>query len=497
MAKQQIFKLENGSTLIYQKQSAFNGYSFAIGFRSGAQLDGKYKGLSHLLEHLLFRTTNPKSTNALLDNVLKYTINQNAYTSEDCICVTFSSVYKNVEQALAYVRDRLTNTSFTKSQIEKEIEVVKHEINLYKDANDYITPSALDCLLNNLIDDGAKNLNILGNSKTLNQITPNLLRTYVRRYFNLDNLIISVTTNKSLENVVSLCDSYIYSALKPAACKEYIVSFPKLPTVKNYNTLIANPDQYSKNISICLLLRERAGFAEDINLEYAYDVVEEYMMNSLGSLLWEVLRTKNQLVYSFNLSNLDYTNAKFKAFSAVTSPSKMRKTISEICKLIKNISLYGVPAKKFQDVKNALTDIKSATLQKFKNSNAETNFSNYLYGNEFLDYKKVNDYISKMTLEDFNNHIMSIYSMANVSVAVDGNFDTRKCYNLLEIEKMLGNYSHIYLKNNFNKPLIETSPIKDPNLDVFDKLKEEYIKQINNECDKKDTSIKIDNTLVK
>ena len=33
MAKQQVFKFDNGASLIYQKQTAFNGYSFAIGFR--------------------------------------------------------------------------------------------------------------------------------------------------------------------------------------------------------------------------------------------------------------------------------------------------------------------------------------------------------------------------------------------------------------------------------------------------------------------------------
>ena len=57
MAKQQVINMENGSTLIYQKQKSFNGTSFVIGFRSGCQLDGKYLGLSHLLEHLLFDGT--------------------------------------------------------------------------------------------------------------------------------------------------------------------------------------------------------------------------------------------------------------------------------------------------------------------------------------------------------------------------------------------------------------------------------------------------------
>ena len=68
MAKPQIIECENGATVVYQKQKAFNGASFVIGFRSGAQLDGEYKGLSHLLEHLLFREVSEDLTKNILNN---------------------------------------------------------------------------------------------------------------------------------------------------------------------------------------------------------------------------------------------------------------------------------------------------------------------------------------------------------------------------------------------------------------------------------------------
>ena len=56
MPKPKTTIFENGATLIYQKQNTFDGCHFIIGFRGGSQLDGKYTGLSKLLEHLLFRS---------------------------------------------------------------------------------------------------------------------------------------------------------------------------------------------------------------------------------------------------------------------------------------------------------------------------------------------------------------------------------------------------------------------------------------------------------
>lgn len=461
MAKQQVINFENGATLIYQKQSAFNGYSFAVGFRCGAQLDGKYKGLSHLLEHLLFRTPNPKSTNLLLDNVVKYTVNQNAYTSDDCICVTFSSVYKNVEQALANLKSILTRTRFSTEQIKREIEIVKHEINMYKEDMQYSQPSAFETLIASLSVEDKKqgSLDILGNSRTLNLITPELLSSYVKKYFNLNNLIISVTTNKPIENVVELCQAYILSALKPATSKKYIIAPPAEKTFKNINMLCALPDEYAQNVSICLLLRERSEKAQDINLEYAYNVFEEYLLNGMGGILWDALRIKNQLTYDYEMSNIDFGNAKFKSFDVLTNPTKMRKTIYELCKVIREIGQNGVPKDRFDKIKTVLTDINSATLKKFKAESANSNFTNFLHGNEFIDYKKVNDYISKITYEEFNDYIMNIYSTANASLAIDGKFDSRKCYTLLEVEKMLGNYSHVEYASQFNPPRVETTDI--------------------------------------
>ncbi len=498
MAKQQVIKLNSGATLIYQKQGAFNGYSFAIGFRGGSQLDGKFKGLSHALEHMLVKAPNYKSTKVLLDNLLKYTINQNAFTTKDTICVSsFSCVDKNIDEALQLTQNMLTRKSFSKEQLDKEIEVIKQEILLDEDDYNNHQDTALDYLFGELQNDDVGFVDILGSSKTLKLLTPSILSTYMKRYFNLENMVVSVTTNKSLENVMELCNKYLFSVVKPASNPKFIVGTPTPKTYKDINTMVALPNMNHNNISICLLLRERSTFSDDINMEYAYDTIEEYLMNSVGGLLWDVLREKTPLVYTYSMSNIDCTTAKFKAFQATTNSQKMRKTITEICKIIREISLYGVTEKKFNSVKNALIDIKTATLNKFKSTSAESNYFDFIEGYEFIDYKKVNDNISKITYEDFNNYISSVYSTANVSLAVEGNFDTRKCFRLIEIEKMLGNYSHVDMDEEFNLPIIETTPLTDPNMELMEQaIKQVYLQQ--NSIKKDDSEfISIDNEVVK
>ena len=93
---------------------------------------------------------------------------------------------------------------------------------------------------------------------------------------------------------------------------------------------------------------------------------------------------------------------------------------------------------------------------------------------------------------------MQIYSTANVSLAVEGKFDTRKCYNLLEVEKMLGNYSNVGYEQDFNPPKIEVSPIPDPTLQAIEMLADNYLKQKESEQKPdENTCITIDNEKVK
>ena len=461
MAKQQIVEFENGATLVYQKQEAFNGYSFIIGFRGGAQLDGKHTGLSHLLEHLLFRSPKEDLTRNILDNILRYSIDQNAFTSEDMICVDFSAVDKNVGIALENCMNMITNRDFTTEQISQEIAVVKQEINLEIDRIKR-TPITSMLQFMNAISESEyipTGLDILGTPKTLSTVTPELLSRYVERYFNTNNMVISVTSNKPLERVVELLNEKVFSRIQPATDERYIIDFPEPEFFKPVNMLVAIPNPTMTNVKVNLLLRERSDFSEDANKEYAYDVIEEYLMNTIGGLLWDQLRVHNNLVYSFGLHNLDLGSVKFKSFQAVTSPGKMRKTIAATCKMIREIGENGVPKDKFEVVKAALVDQHNAVLQKFKSCSAMANFESLMSGEEFLDYKAVMNHIKNMTYEDFNARITETYRTANVSLLVDGGFESKNVYSLLEVERMLGNTTHEPLRDQFNAPRAEATPL--------------------------------------
>lgn len=504
MAKQEVYKLDNGATLIYQKHTAFNGSSVVLGFRSGAQLDGKYKGLSHLLEHLLFRDYKPAGTTRTLNNVLKYSINQNAFTGKNFISLNFSATENNLEPALDNLMNSVITRKYTPEQIKLEKEIVKQEINMYKDEDDDI--SALE-LLTSTLREGGNNMSsadILGTPKSLSLITPEILAEYKRRYFNTDNLVISVTSNKPAEDIIKIFEEKVFSRLPRAKSSKYIIEPSEPREFVRENKMCVFPCTPSYNVKINLLLRERDDYAENPDKEFAYDIVEEYLMNDIGGFLYDALRVKNNLVYEYDLENCDCGNGKFKNFSATTNAANMRKTIRTLCDLIYDFGINGIPEAAFNTVKKAITDRENAKLQKFRTCSARSNFSDYMNNIPFIDYKAAMNYIKNMTYEEFNEHVTSIYKQANVSVAVEGMFDKRKMYRLIEIEQMLGNFSHADDLLNYNTPIFESTQLPDKATERYQAvIQEEFVKQMEELANKdaknnnKKPAVTIDDEMVK
>ncbi len=467
MPKPIIYNFDNGATLIYQKQKEFDGADFSIGFRGGAQLDGKYTGLSHLLEHLLFRSPKEDLGKNILDNILKYTIDQNAQTSEDYITVEFSAAKKHIDVAVKNCMDMICNKKFTPEQIAREISVVKQEINIYKDKAAHTPASAYSTFMQALTPEeefgGDPSIDpVLGSPKTLAKITPEILTKYVKRYFNTNNLIVSVTSNMSDTEVIKLVQEKILPRLSPAKDPAFIVGYPPEPVYNDMNILVAQPQPNFSTATVRLLLKEREYKPEDPHKEYACDVMEEYLMNTIGGVLWDKLRVKKQLVYSYKLGSMYVGNRKYKCFNATTNEQHLNQTIKELCKVIKTLGEKGIPEEDFKKVKSALISQKAAELQRYTDCSANSNFLDYLYGDEFIDYNLVSKNIANMTYEEFNHNVTQVYKNANASILIDGGFESHNVPSIIDIENMLGKHTNDADRFKLNVPRIEATPTTPP-----------------------------------
>ena len=109
----------------------------------------------------------------------------------------------------------------------------------------------------------------------------------------------------------------------------------------------------------------------------------------------------------------------------------------------------------FESAKKRL--INEYRLTHIDKSSALDNAFMFMNGAIFVDNDKIGKYIEQMTFDDFNDYIKTVFSAVDMLASVEGNFDTRDCYNIIELEEKLGNFSNFDCKASFNKPIIQAS----------------------------------------
>ena len=244
--------------------------------------------------------------------------------------------------------------------------------------------------------------------------------------------------------------------------------------------MILEPNTPSHNVQIDFLIKTD-GYGDNYEKQLAYNMIEEFYLNSMNGEQFLNLRVKTPLVYYFDLKNHPSKSSTLKHYSITTSPVKTRKVMSVMCEMFSSLAQNGLEEKYFENYKQQIIE----QIKHLNGSNSrlcESNFYKYVTNQTFTDYNKLISYVNKMTFEDFNNYIKSAYTNPKLSVSAEGLFDTRKMYRLVELEIMAGNTEHIENLWDYNNPVYEATESMDPDLQ---KIKDKFTKEIENYTRKK------------
>ncbi len=128
--------LDNGFVIYYLKRPAPDVVYMNIYYRAGSgyEKDGM-RGISHLLEHLMFKGTKNYPKNYLTELLAPLGGDSNAYTSWDSTVFYAQFPAHIAKEVFLYERDRMENLSF--EDFEKELNVVIDEKKLTVESNPF------------------------------------------------------------------------------------------------------------------------------------------------------------------------------------------------------------------------------------------------------------------------------------------------------------------------------------------------------------------------
>jgi zinc protease len=128
-AKPQVFTFPNGLTLIVEENHSAPVASVQAWCKTGSIHEGKWlgAGLSHILEHMLFKGTSSRAPGVIASQVQDEGGYINAYTSNDRTVYWIDVPSKGASRAVDILADAMMNATLPEAEYNKEQEVIRRE----------------------------------------------------------------------------------------------------------------------------------------------------------------------------------------------------------------------------------------------------------------------------------------------------------------------------------------------------------------------------------
>src|SRR5216110_3290298 len=196
----QRWTLANGLTLIVQEDRSAPVASVQAWCATGSTTEDKHlgAGLSHILEHMLFKGTRTRSTNEIAQKIQDVGGYINAYTSFDRTVFWIDVPKDGVSTALDILSDAMMNSTLPPEEYQKEQEVIRREFAMGMDDPDRMSGLLL---FSTAYQVHPYRFPVIGEIEIYNQLTQEQVMQYYKTRYVPNNLTFIVVGDVDAERV--------------------------------------------------------------------------------------------------------------------------------------------------------------------------------------------------------------------------------------------------------------------------------------------------------
>jgi predicted Zn-dependent peptidase len=131
--------LPNGVKIITEAMAHMRSVSVGIWLGAGSRHEtAEQNGVSHFIEHMLFKGTSNRSAEQIARSVDSIGGNLDAFTAKELVCYNAKVLDEHLPFAVDILSDLVMNPLFGEEDIEKEKGVILEEIKMDADNPDYL-----------------------------------------------------------------------------------------------------------------------------------------------------------------------------------------------------------------------------------------------------------------------------------------------------------------------------------------------------------------------
>ena len=109
--------------------------SIGVWIKVGSAYESKSNnGISHVIEHMVFKGTSNRSSKEIADAIASVGGNLDAFTSKDCTCFYARTLQEHLYTAIDIISDMIQRPLVNGNDLKKELGVISDEIDMYEDS---------------------------------------------------------------------------------------------------------------------------------------------------------------------------------------------------------------------------------------------------------------------------------------------------------------------------------------------------------------------------
>ena len=287
-------KLENGLEVITIKKDTQIS-SINIGVKVGALNETlSEKGISHYIEHMLFKGTEKRTFQKLNDDLEALGGEYNAYTDFSQTVYSISCLEEELKSAIEILSDMLICSKFPEEEIEKERGVILAEI---RSSKDNVEDFSFKKINEVAFKESALRYDVAGLDENVKSFTKKELYEYYKKYYIPNNALITMVSSLSHEEAFEEISKH-FSKWEPKESIKLVVKDEKNRNIKKVTT--------KDNIELCTIIYLFTFYDLDKKYELPLRILNHRLGESANSLLFREVRENRGLAYDI-YSHLDIT----------------------------------------------------------------------------------------------------------------------------------------------------------------------------------------------
>lgn len=321
-----LTRLPNGTRIASVEMPHMRSVSLGIWTGVGGRHEREQEsGISHFLEHLLFKGTKRRNARRITESVEGLGGYLNAFTTEDHTCYYAKAAAPHLPRLCDVLSDMYLESVFAPQEIEREREVIREEIMMYRD---HPAQHAQELLTATMWPEHPLGRPLTGSVETVARFQRKELVAFRDRHYTGATTIVTVAGPVNHEQIVGLLSPGLAGLPRGRTPRFQRASIQRGPAKLNL---------YRQETEQTHLAMGFHAFGRDDERRFALKLLSVILGENMSSRLFQKLRERHGWCYNIQTSMVTLADTGAIHISAGLDPANLEKATRLILREIQNI----------------------------------------------------------------------------------------------------------------------------------------------------------------